>query len=238
MGIGGMEFTKAHVNGNDFVIVFQRPEGLDGELARAIADRRYGVGCDQILFVQPMGRVYDVAIFNSDGTLAKMCGNGVCAVASCVAAHCGHEDVDVTVRVCDTEYSIRVCRPGVTVGFPLPEPLGSGVVSTGNKHVVVAMDEIGEVDSISTHHSECNLHFVSVMGDTKIRMKTFERGAGWTNACGSGAVASVFSLGLKGRLEVQHDGGTSFVEIASDRVYLTVRPRIVFKGVLCEQGIV
>jgi diaminopimelate epimerase len=240
-----MKFTKAHVNGNDFVIVFQRPERLDDAVVRAIADRRCGVGCDQVMFVDTdaraasgvTGSICDITIFNSDGTTAKMCGNGVCAIASCVACRSGHKGIDITARVCEAEYSIRVCDPDVTAEFPLPTLLDGGIFSTGNRHVIREMGDVSEVDSISENHRECNIHFVDAVNDTKIRMKTFERGVGWTDACGSGAVASVFRLGLTGRVEVMHDGGSSLVEITSDHAYLTVRPRITFEGVWCEQSI-
>jgi diaminopimelate epimerase len=238
----GVEFTKAHVNGNDFVVIFRGPELLDKAVVRAIADRRYGVGCDQILFVQPgtstaRMETYDVTIFNNDGTSAKMCGNGVCAVALCIASFDGHKNVDIVARVCEAEYGIKVQGPDATVEFLLPTLLSGGVISTGNKHVVREMSEADNIDFVSKHHSECNIHFVSTISDTKIRIKTFERGAGWTSACGSGAVASVFGLGLKGRVEVVHDGGVSIVEVLGNRVYLTVRPQIVFRGVWCEQSI-
>ncbi|MDR2458646.1 MAG: hypothetical protein LBD43_00930 [Holosporales bacterium] len=244
MVAGEIEFVKAYVNGNDFVIVFQTPEMLDEAMVRMIADRRYGVGCDQILCVQPIGTFaipnghYSVTIFNSDCTSAKMCGNGVCAVAACVAVFNGHKDIDITVDVCDAEYSVKVCGPDVAVEFPLPTLLDSGIVSTGNKHVIRGMSEVADVSSISMSHSECNIHFVDVVSNTKIRMKTFERGVGWTNACGSGAVASVYYLRLKDRIGVIHDGGMSFVEVLGDRAYLTVQPRIVFKGVWYGQSIV
>jgi diaminopimelate epimerase len=138
------------------------------------------------------------------------------------------------VRVCNAEYSVRVCGPDVTVEFPLPALLASGIVSTGNEHAVREMGEVGNVDSVSMSHGGCNVHFVDVISNNKSRMKTFERGAGWTNACGSGAVASVFKLGLNGRVEVLHDGGSSFVEITDDGAYLTVQPQIVFEGVWYE----
>lgn len=125
----------------------------------------------------------------------------------------------------------KLCCSGsrVTVEFPLPETCGN-FVYTGNKHLVLPMSEVGKVQEISRKNPDCNLHFVSQTAKCTLRVKTFERGAGWTLACGSGAVAVGYHSGIKGKIEIIHDGGKSMVEVKSTQVSLTTEPKIVYEG--------
>ncbi|MDR1333019.1 MAG: hypothetical protein LBJ69_01265 [Holosporales bacterium] len=273
---GHIEFTKAHVNGNDFVIIHTPPpsnpsesglllgdterrsgvykevhehsstgstkeetdyEWLSADSVRAISDRRTGIGCDQLLLVwkDEKSSLTTVTIFNNDGTKASMCGNGICAVAYCIGymnlppsnppeselllgdteRRSGvykevHEHSSTGSTQKETDYggfrkgaislmveggcecAVEVHGQEVTAQIPMPVADGRGIITVGNKHLVRLMSEIGDADRIAKKHPECNIHFVAVIDDNTIRVKTLERGAGWTRACGSGAVASVF----------------------------------------------
>jgi diaminopimelate epimerase len=169
-----------------------------------------------------------------------MCGNGICAVAFCVTelgVGSKRQDTNITVSVCGTRYKVKVHGASVTAEFPSPELHEDGVISTGNKHVIMPMERLSEAASISRMYNECNIHFVSVVRDGEIRLKTFERGVGWTSACGSGAVASVFATIKKGMVKVTHTGGVSFVNALDDCVTLTVQPKVTFRGVWYESNI-
>lgn len=72
-----MDFIKAETNGNDFVIIHGTSSSLGGDEKRAMADRKFGVGCDQLIFVEEAGVLgaYSIEFFNQDGSYASMCGN-------------------------------------------------------------------------------------------------------------------------------------------------------------------
>jgi diaminopimelate epimerase len=106
------------------------------------------------------------------------------------------------------------------------------MVSTGNKHLILPIEDVESLDELTKRHTDCNLHFIKYIDKQSIRLKTFERGVGWTMACGSGAVAVAFLSGIQGKIHIVHDGGISTVEVLDDSVTLTTAPQLVFEGVM------
>lgn len=228
-----MRFIKAQTNGNDFVIFNEKPEIFSkAELIR-IADRKFGIGCDQIIFVNPKGDKYPVTFFNNDGSYANMCGNGSCAATKYIEKIFNIKSPKVTLLINDTLYNACIENDLITVNFALPKIQGD-IISTGNYHIVRSINEIDNVENIVKQFPECNIHFIDIVENNKIKVKTFERGTGWTLACGSGAVAVGFYSKLKGRIEIIHDGGRSFVEVLEDSVKFSASPKLVFEGTIYE----
>jgi len=241
-------FTKMHGLGNDFVVIDGRAGFLTvgpGE-ARAIGDRRTGVGFDQLLILEPPcngGADVFMRIRNPDGSEAEACGNGTRCVAALVMAETGAEELNVEtvagVLHAKTEADGRVTvdmGPAATEWRDIPlaeetdtlhlgieadglaDPVGVGV---GNPHMVffvndldaIALETVGPL--LETHPlypERTNVEVVQLIGVDRLRMRVWERAAGITRACGSGACAVAVAAnrrGLSGRsVEVVLDGGS------------------------------
>ena len=231
-----MDFIKAETNGNDFVIIHGTSSSLGGDEKRAMADRKFGVGCDQLIFVEEAGVLgaYSIEFFNQDGSYASMCGNGSCAAVKYIAREFSNVPRRLTLCIGDTKYDAVLGDNGsVSVSFPTPYYDGE-VILTGNRHLVFSMKEVEQAAALAQQHPDCNLHFISQVTSDTIKVKTFERGVGWTLACGSGAIAVGFHSGIQGEVHIIHDGGPSTVEVTQTCAILTTTPQLVFDGILCE----
>lgn len=259
-----LDFIKMHGLGNDFVIL----DGRDGTLklsrgaVRTIADRREGVGCDQLIVMEPpkdgSADIF-MRIYNPDGSEAGACGNATRCVASLVMRERAenHVIVETISGLLDCEnlggglYSVDMGPARLDWrDLPLKEardtdhidvsagPLKDAVgVNMGNPHAVFMVDNVGGVDLeafgplIETHPlfpERTNVEAVQVLSPARIRMRVWERGAGITRACGSGACAALVATarrGLTGRkAEVVLDGGTLTVEWLPDNNVLMTGP--------------
>jgi diaminopimelate epimerase len=209
--------TKCQGTGNDFVLLDDRagePRAYPA-LARALCDRRFGIGADGLLVLRPADNgSADVAmrIFNADGSEAEMCGNGI----RCAARYIGREagaDRPLNIETPAGVMRTQPVAPGsvrVAMGIPrLAKPLETTVaidgksvsvasVSMGNPHVVMFTDEPLDalaLDSLATALSsldavngDVNVE-VATMVRGRVRMRVHERGVGETMACGTGACA-------------------------------------------------
>lgn len=238
-----LRFCKMHGAGNDFVVIDLRAgqPAPDAALVAQMAQRHTGVGCDQLLTIEPPLSPEAVAsyrIFNSDGSPAGQCGNGARCVAAWLvrdgAAPRGNFVIDSpsgehAVRwLDDGQFEIEMGAPRFApdrvplLGFPherdeylvsvAGESLRLGAVSMGNPHAVL---EVGLVDTapverlgplLQQHPSfpeSVNVGFVQVLAPDHARLRVYERGAGETLACGSGACAAAVVLMRRGRLARQ-----------------------------------
>jgi diaminopimelate epimerase len=236
-----LRFTKMHGAGNDFVVLDLR----DGRpppspaLSRALADRHAGVGCDQILTIEPPRSADAVAayrIWNADGSPAQQCGNG----ARCIAAWLVRDAAASAARfVLDSpagSHAIERLDDGrfrIAMGVPQFAPqaiplagfheaqdeyaldvegsvLRFGAVSMGNPHALVEVDDIARarvatlgpaLQAQAAFPDSVNVGFVEVDARDRIRLRVYERGAGETLACGSGACAAAAILMRRGRID-------------------------------------
>jgi len=256
-------FHKMHGLGNDFVVLDARAGEipLDAARARALADRRTGIGCDQVILIGP-GTDSDVTmrIWNADGSEVAACGNAT----RCVPVLVGR---DVTVRTAAGLLRATLAGDGATVDMGLPrvewdaiplayamdtaalpvawEPLsGPAAVNVGNPHVVffvadiaaVPLEVLGpEIEHDPLFPERINVNIAAIVTRGHARMRTWERGAGLTRACGTGACAT-FAAGRRlGRFdaEVRLDlpGGTLTLAEADDGHLLMSGPAThVFTG--------
>ncbi|MFC5579143.1 diaminopimelate epimerase [Lysobacter niabensis] len=236
-----LRFSKMHGAGNDFVVIDLRDGAttLDASLCRALGDRHMGVGCDQILTIEAPRSANAVAsyrIWNSDGSLARQCGNG----ARCVAAWLLRDgtargdafDVDSPVDThhvtCLADGRIRIAM-GVPRFAPRDVPLHGfdavqdeyvleyddtvftfGAVSMGNPHAVIEVDDVAHAPVevvgplLQSQHAfpdSANIGFAQVESRDRVRLRVYERGAGETLACGSGACAAAVVLMRRGRID-------------------------------------
>ena len=235
-----IKFTKMHGLGNDFVVVDAVNQDIDLQPAQArfLADRHFGVGCDQILVVEKSARPdadFRYRIFNADGGEVEQCGNG----ARCFVRFV-HEKGLTAKRAIRVETKGGLIEPRleadglvtVDMGVPRFEPtrvpfisesdalvqplhLGDETVeitalSMGNPHAVQVVANVdtapvaGQGPQIENHPrfpQRVNAGFMQVVGRHAIRLRVFERGAGETLACGTGACAAVAAGIARGLLD-------------------------------------
>ena len=262
-----IEFTKMEGAGNDFVVIdaTREPLQLSPEQRRRIADRHFGVGCDQILVVErpdAPGADFRYRIFNADGGEVEQCGNG----ARCFVRFVHERGLTVLreIRVetlggpivprleDDGEVSVNMGPP--VLAAPLLETLDVGgervefaIVSMGNPHAVQLVADLERADverqgPLIERHARfpyrVNAGFMQVLGRHAIRLRVYERGAGETLACGTGACAAAVSGIVRGLLDspvtVQALGGTLTVAWAGgdNPVWMKGPARTVYQGVV------
>jgi diaminopimelate epimerase len=229
-------FVKMNGTLNTFVVVDGRETPLDDVVAfgKDICDPARGAGADGLLFVTD-SETADVGlrIINADGSEAEMCGNGVRCVARYLDEHDGRGEVTVetlsgpiATRVLSREpYLVsevmgmpKIGEPHDVAGFrAIP-------VDVGNEHVVIFVDDLAAIDLRTLgprisgdprYPDGVNVHFVQMNGD-RLRVLHWERGAGATAACGTGAVACsavvIAQRGFRSPITLDVPGGTLRVE--------------------------
>lgn len=262
----GLPFMKMHGAGNDFVIIDSRGRDVvtTAALAAALGDRHRGVGFDQLAEIRDAaGADYALDFWNSDGSRAGACGNASRCVADHVMAGLGRDRVSFTtergtlaaVRRADGLVSVNMGAPLLDwEGVPLAEPADllhlpiqgdPAAVGMGNPHCVFFVADAEAVDlaaqgAAMEHHplfpEATNVEYASVTGPDRLRMRVWERGAGITLACGSGACATAVAAhrrGLTGRkVTLDLDGGTLEIDWRADGVWMAGPTAHVFDGVL------
>ena len=262
-----VDFTKMQGAGNDFVVLDERvrPLGLTRAQIAALADRRLGVGCDQLILLQPAHEPEAEAFlrfYNSDGSESGACGNGTRCAAALIAAETGRDLVRLQGAAGPLPAEIlgggqvRVDMGPARLDWrdiPLAretDTLHLGIAgdpaacSMGNSHATLFVDDLDGVDAaregagLERHAlfpERVNIGFVQVRSPARIRLVVWERGAGLTLACGSGACAAVVNAhrrGLTGRdCDVEMPGGLLRVTWRDDGHVLLAGPTAtVFTG--------
>ena len=258
-------FVKMHGLGNDFVVLDGRAEALPpvtASLAAALADRRTGIGCDQLIVLEPSDEAdFRMRIFNPDGGEVEACGNASRAVALLHGQAARVETAGGTIAVEPAGGGARVdmgeprfewdaiplAYPVDTLAMPVAwESLENpSAVNVGNPHVVffvddlerIALDRLGpEIETDPLFPERVNVNVAQVSGPASIALKVWERGAGLTRACGTGACATAVAAmrrGLvKGRsVAVTLPGGPLEIEWHADgRIIMTGPAAESFRG--------
>jgi len=271
-----LAFAKLHGTANDFVYVDAR-RGLPGDpatLAPALCDRHRGIGADGlILLLDSTQADCRMRIFNADGSVAEMCGNGIRGFAKYVLDRelvrgiPLRVETDAGVKVVEPELEGgRVVRVAVDMGAPvwdgptipvdadgevIEQPLEVDgrdyrvtCVSMGNPHCVVFVDDVASLPLATLgprfeHHPffprRVNTEFIRVAGPDALEMRVWERGAGETLACGTGACAAAVAAARTGRtgrrVRVTLPGGPLDIEWRpDDHVRMTGDAVEVFEG--------
>lgn len=256
-----------HGLGNDFVVVDARDEGFafDQASARAVGDRRTGVGCDQLIVVGS-SEAADVSmrIWNADGSEVSACGNATRCVALLVGRDC-------TIETAAGLLHARLSGDGVSVDMGAPRfgwdaiplayamdtaglPTGWGVleqpfaVNVGNPHVIFFVDDVAavplgeigpEIETDALFPERVNVNVAQVIDRRTVRSRTWERGAGLTQACGTGAcavaVAAVSRRLVDAPVTVELPGGRLTIDWApGGRILMTGPATHVFTGELAD----
>ena len=241
-------FVKAHACGNDFLVIQENLAGIESldTLTRRLCHRNTGIGADGAEFLTWEGkRQGKIRLHNADGSIAEISGNGTRCVAAWIAYETKAGPGDEVML--ETDAGPRVCqiddRNGqtfmITSSMGVPEigaadlPLGGGeriegaIVSTGNPHFVVFVDQPSFHDypwesigrEICTHIAffprETNVEFVRMISPDEIEIRIYERGVGPTSSSGTGtcasAAAAIALRGASNKLRVEAPGGAQTV---------------------------
>jgi len=221
-------FLKMHGLGNDFLLFDARAEPLvlSSQQVRALADRRTGIGFDQLILLEPSETAsVKVRFWNSDGQEVAACGNGSRAVAAHLGGHinmetaggllaasatAGHAEVDMGLPRFDWA-DVPLAYAMDTAHLPLAwdDLVDPAALSVGNPHIVfevpdasaVPLEALGpRIETDPIFPEAINVGVAQVDSPTALTLRVWERGAGLTRACGTGAVAAVAALQRRGRL--------------------------------------
>ena len=265
-----IQFTKMHGLGNDFMVVDNTSGDINFSIEQivALSDRHFGVGFDQLLVVEqsPTTEVdFRYVIYNADGSEVEQCGNG----ARCFARFVSEKELTknnpivvethsgiITLKI-NQDHSVRV-----DMGRPRFEPSSipliaeyvqetyqiegfeMGIVSMGNPHCVLIVDDISTIEIAETAKqiqassllpNQANIGFMQVLNRNEVNLRVYERGAGETLACGSGACAAVVHGVEQGLLDsnvvVHLTGGDTLIEYQqSESVFLSGPAEFVFEA--------
>ncbi len=266
-----LEFVKMHGLGNDFILLDDpdRRLRLTPDEVRFLCDRHFGIGADGVITVSPSDRAdLKMTIFNSDGSEAEMCGNGI----RCFALYARDRGLVagpgmavetaagiirprivgdmVAVDMGEPEFDpekIPVNLPGEVVDYPVVfggRPVAITCVSMGNPHCVIfyppgealPVEELGPmIETDPLFPRKTNVEFIRILGEREMDFQVWERGAGITLACGTGACAAVAAAARTGRtgreVLVHLPGGDLNIEWKeNNRIYMTGPAAEVFRG--------
>lgn len=264
-------FYKAQGLGNDFVI-FEAPQNLllSPGLIQRIADRKRGVGCDQVIIYNKISATeYSVRFYNSDGSEVSSCGNGSRALGKLLFDQEKPSDQMLTFHTKGGLLSVyKQAGNLIQIILPAPKfhwndipqryedlhelPIQEGQVSpyytinVGNPHLVAFFENLSLIDIRTTglfleHHplfpERINVSFVEVKDKHRLKLEVWERGSGFTGACGTAACATaVLATQHKlthGPVIVEQSGGDLLIEWQENRSILMTGPAvIVFRGEL------
>lgn len=234
-----IRFSKMHGLGNDFVVIdaINQTLELSSEQVRFIADRRFGVGCDQLLLVEnPQSKAaeFRYRIYNADGGEVEQCGNG----ARCFARFVVDKGLTSSRKIpVETAAGMIVLelqdnnQVTVNMGVPVLEPArlpfeatqqaiayelevngqsySIAAVSMGNPHAVLRVEDVNQapveilgplIEKHPRFPARVNVGFMQIVQEDAIKLRVYERGAGETLACGTGACAAVVAGQIQGWL--------------------------------------
>ena len=274
-----LKFIKMHGLGNDYVYMNAIDQEINNrsELAKYVSDRHFGIGSDGLILICPSDKAdFRMQMFNSDGSEAEMCGNGIRCVGKFVY---DNGLTDKTVVSVETLAGIKILNLNVvdgkveTVRVDMGEPILEAkeipvvsdehpvknlklkaedrefrftCVSMGNPHAITFIEDnvkefdvekygkVLEVDS--AFPKKANIEFVNVIDDKSLKMRVWERGAGETMACGTGAcgvaVASFLNGYTQRAVEIELLGGKLNIEWNEEdnHIYMTGPATTVYTG--------
>lgn len=210
-----VDFTKMNGCGNDFMIIDLRNFifNLDSSLIEKLADYKTSVGFDQLITITSSS-IADIAIniFNRDGSIAAACGNGSRCVAKLIFNQLDKEIITISTinRILEAKrlgdlISINMGEAEVTQDNIQLNDIYASLVEIGNPHIVINniqdLDILKHGPLIENHPkfpNKVNVNFAQIVRRDLIKLRTWERGAGATLACGTGACATFFALHKKG----------------------------------------
>jgi diaminopimelate epimerase len=236
----GIEFSKYHGLGNDFILVFEQP--LDAKVARQMCDRNLGVGADGVILITRGERAdFSFLLYNADGGIAEVSGNGLRCVGKYLYDRGLHPATTLTLEAAGQIKTLELTvADGVTTAvradMGVPQRLGPIElqgrvwirVLTGNPHAVTFIDDLNTapvtelgplIENDPAFPDRTNVEFARVEGKV-VHARFWERGVGVTQASGTGASACVVAAELA-EATVRMPGGELLIEQIDGRLYMT-----------------
>ncbi len=252
-----LNFSKYQATGNDFVLIngLSSVVKLEPAAIQKICDRHFGIGADGLIIAAPSekGDIF-MDYYNSDGSIAEMCGNGVRALA----AFAGHQKSEIKVETRAGLKTVKINGNLLTVdmgkasfgkwNYPLTvnnHTITIYEASMGNPHCIIFTDNaetapVEELGPVIENHpifkNRTNVEWVEVKDKNNMAIKVWERGVGYTLACGTGVCASFAVANRLNLVEKQANislpGGQLQVELADENLLLTGEAKKVFEGIV------
>lgn len=232
-----LDYIKCHGSGNEFVMIDATANDLHGldlaELSRYACNREHSIGADGVLLLCKRQGVYGMRMFNSDGSEAEMCGNGIRCVARLAEElylgaeggtfdlwsgksiyHIAHEeDIFEGIPTFAVELNVRVDGEIERVIPELDDELRWSSINVGNPHIIAEVESIDytKLEQLGKRVTELkevfpqgvNVSLVRQLGTNRIFVATFERGAGITASCGTAMTSSATAMVLRGRCDYE-----------------------------------
>ena len=250
-----MKFSKWQACGNDFIIIEDGALKDLKERASFLCNRHFGIGADGILLLTPSDIAnVKMTVINADGSIAQMCGNGVRCVGRFIGNKLNSNDIKVDtdggLKLINIEGENASVEMGkVSVEWTKRIDIEGKLVriwsaNVGNPHCIVEMSEqvndeylcrVGaKIENMTTLFPEkTNVEFVTVEDKDKIRVRVWERGAGHTFACGTGACASATVMSRQhkvgAKVQVEMDGGVLTIDVGRT-VKMSGAAKFVYEG--------
>lgn len=278
-----IKFTKMEGLGNDYVYIdaIHQPIDKESDLARFVSNRHLGIGSDGLILIDNSKQAdFKMRVFNSDGSEAEMCGNGIRCVGKFVYDKHLTEKTTVTIETLAGIKTLelyvkegKVETVKVDMGEPILEPKKIPVISSkeqvknmklkveekeflvtcvsmGNPHAITVVDNVEnfeverygkKIEMEKYFPNRTNVEFIEIINQNYIKMRVWERGAGETLACGTGACASVVACCINEitnrKVKVDLLGGSLDIEWneKDNHVYMTGPAKTVFEGEIEER---
>lgn len=234
-----LPFIKMQAQGNDFVILdglaHTLPE-LDETFVRTITERRYGIGCDQLLVLKPDEKAdARMLIFNNDGSEAANCGNGLRCAGDLLISKSGKNTVSIALA--DRIVTASATENGIAV------EMGSARISgRTSAHIDIEIGNAHSVffEAVERFPADRNIEIVTGQVADHVYLDIIERGAGRTPACGSGACAATTAIwhveGHTRPQTIEMPGGEVLVSGTPENLILEGTVKTVFKGEYAFEG--
>lgn len=258
-------FTKMHGIGNDYVYINCLKNNIKNPelFAKFVSNRNFGIGSDGVILIDKSSSCdLKMRIFNYDGTEAEMCGNGI----RCVGKYAYEKGlVKKDVMTVETLAGVKVLKLNIKNGYVIDVTVNMGEpsfkneerikiqnkifsiipVSMGNPHAIIFVKDVNQVDVflygklISENHifpNRTNVEFVEIVDKNTLKVRVYERGAGETLACGTGACAALVASNMKGYVDKKVDvilkGGVLKIEWnkRENNIYMTGPATQVYEG--------
>lgn len=255
-----MKFTKMHGCGNDFIVIDNRNEAINLSTQQIIqlADYKKSIGFDQLLLIEDSKQA-DIAIriFNNDGSEVNACGNGSRCVAKLILEQTKSANITIatkerilTAGLIDGLVSINMGRAKIIQENMIFDKLKGSLIEIGNPHVVINVTDgkwqkLNEIE-LSLHGAKIendirfpnkvNVNFVDILNRNLVELRTWERGAGATLACGSGACASFYLLHKTGLIEgkavIRQAGGDLNLSLVNEEILMAGEAKTSYRGIV------
>ena len=258
-----IKFTKMHGCGNDFMVIDNRTNSINLSNSQIIelADYKKSVGFDQLLLIENSKQAdISIRIFNRDGSEINACGNGSRCVAKLILKELESSNITIatkervlTAGLKDGLIFVNMGKAKIIQENMLFGDIKGSLVDIGNPHIIVNIDGGGwtngqNLDSIdlakygsiiendSRFPNKVNVNFVSIINRNLVKLRTWERGAGATLACGSGASTSFYLLYINGLIDsssvIKQAGGNLNISIVNEEILMAGEAQISYRGII------